>query len=249
MKALVTGASSGIGYEMAKYLSALGYDIIAVARDQARLKMLKSESAGSVEAISMDLEREENCLKLYETVRDRDIGILINNAGFGLFGEFLNTDLERELSMIRTNITALHILTKLFYRDMAEKNRGTIMNVASIAGFMPGPMMAGYYASKAYVTRLSQAIREEIRNRKLNVHICLLCPGPVDTRFNQTAQVKKDLKGLSAPYVARYGVDNMLKGKFMIVPGFSVKAARVMAKIFPESLTAKCAYYAQSKKT
>lgn len=248
MIALVTGASSGIGYEMAKYLSNLGYEIIAVARDEARLEKLKSEAADSVRIIPLDLSQEKNCIELYERVHHQDIDVLINNAGFGLFGEFLKTDLERELSMIHTNISALHILTKLFYRDMAEKNKGTIMNVASIAGFMPGPMMAGYYASKAYVIRLTQAIREEILTRKTNVHICLLCPGPVNTRFGQTAEFEKDLKGLSATYVAKYGIDCMLKGKIMIVPGVGVKAARALAKIFPDSLTAKGAYFMQKKK-
>jgi short-subunit dehydrogenase len=249
MKALVTGASSGIGYEMAKYLSNLGYDIIAVARDEGRLKKLQSEASGGVQIIPADLAHEKNCMDLHARVRDQDIDILINNAGFGLFGDFLTTGLECELSMIHTNISALHILTKLFYMDMAEKNKGTIMNVASIAGFMPGPMMAGYYASKAYVIRLTQAIREEILANRSNVHVCLLCPGPVDTRFNQTAEIEKDLHGLTAPYVAKYAVDRMLKGKFMIVPGGSIKAARVLAKVFPESLAAKGAYYMQRKKS
>lgn len=248
MKALVTGASSGIGYEISIYLSRLGYDIIAVARDQERLEKLKAEAAGDVQIISMDLGQEDNCMELYERVHSQNIDILINNAGFGVFGEFIKTDLERELSMIHTNISALHILTKLFFRDMEAKNKGTIMNVASIAGFMPGPMMAGYYASKAYVIRLTQAIREEILVRKSNVHVCLLCPGPVNTRFSQTAEFEKDLKGLSAPFVAKYAVDRMLKGKFMIVPGGGVKAARVLAKMFPDSLTAKGAYYMQRKK-
>ncbi len=249
MKALITGASSGIGYEMAKYLSALGYDIIAVARDLARLEKLKSEAAGEVQVITEDLSQEKNCMDLYEKLKNQGIDLLINNAGFGLYGEFLDADLERELSMIHTNISALHILTKLFYRDMAAKNRGTIMNVASVAGFMPGPMMAGYYASKAYVIRLTRAIREEILARKSLVRVSVLCPGPVDTRFNQTAEVEKDLKGLSAAYVAKYAVDRMLKGRFMIVPGLSIKAAWIFAKIFPESMTAKGAYYMQKKKS
>jgi short-subunit dehydrogenase len=233
---------------MAKYLGTLGYDIIAVARNEERLKKLRSESTGNVEIIPADLSLEKNCMDLHARVRGQDIDVLINNAGFGLFGDFLKTDLERELEMIHTNISALHILTKLFYEDMAGKNKGSIMNVASIAGFMPGPMMAGYYASKAYVVRLTQAIREEILAQKLNVHVCLLCPGPVDTRFNDTAQVDIGLKGLDARYVAKYAVDRMLKGKFMIVPGGSIKAARVLAKIFPESLTAKGAYFMQKKK-
>ena len=140
MRALITGASSGIGKDMARYLSKLGYDLIIVARNNEQLEQLKKELETNVEVIAMDLSNKENCYKLHEQVQNIDI--LVNNAGFGEFGEFVETDLEKEISLIQTNITALHILTKLYLKDMVKENKGHILNVASIAGFMPGPLMA-----------------------------------------------------------------------------------------------------------
>ena len=156
MKALVTGASSGIGKDIAKVLSNMGYDIIAVAREEVKLNELKKELNSKVEIISIDLENPENCKKLYQTVKNEGIDILVNNAGFGEFGEFITTNLNKELSMINTNIIAVHILTKLFLQDMVKHNKGYILNVASIAGFMPGPLMATYYSTKSYIIRLSR---------------------------------------------------------------------------------------------
>ena len=167
MKALVTGASSGIGRDMARYLSGLGYDIIAVARDGVHLSKLKEELKTNVETISIDLADTDACKQLYELVKNKNIDVLINNAGFGDFGEFTNTDLDKELNMIDVNIKAMHILAKLFLQDMVKRNNGYILNVASIAGFMPGPLMATYYSTKAYVVRLTQSIRQELFMKKL----------------------------------------------------------------------------------
>ena len=161
MRALITGTSSGIGKDMARYLSELGYDLVIVARNKEQLENLKNELKTNVEVIAMDLSDKDNCYKLHEQVQKIDI--LINNAGFGEFGEFIETDLEKEISLIQTNITALHILTKLYLKDMVNENRGHILNVASIAGFMPGPLMATYYASKNYVVALTRAIKKEVR--------------------------------------------------------------------------------------
>lgn len=174
MRALITGASSGIGRDMARELNKKGYDLVLVARDIIRLQEVKNGLKGNVEVIQMDLADAENCKKLYEQVKDIDI--LINNAGFGSFGDFAETDLDKELSLIDTNIKAVHILTKLYLKDMIEKDSGHILNVASIAGFMPGPLMCAYYASKAYVVRLSEGIREELKKKKSKVKISLLCP-------------------------------------------------------------------------
>lgn len=248
MKALVTGASSGIGYDIAKYLSTLGYDIIAVARNKKRLADLKKQAAGNVVTVSMDLSRKKNCVALYEKYKDQDIDILVNGAGFGLYGMFLNTDLDTEIDMIKTNITALQILTKLFYREMSAKNKGKIMNIASAAGFLPGPMMSTYYASKAYVIRLTQAVNEEAKVSGSNVRLCVLCPGPVPTRFAQTAGLMSGLKGIPSEEVAKYAVDKMLAGRFMIVPGALMKAARFFTKILPDSLTVKSAFALQRRK-
>ena len=216
MRALVTGASSGIGRDMARYLSKLGYDLIIVAQREERLIELKEELKTNVQVISMDLSIKENCINLYKSIKNQEIDLLINNAGFGEFGTFNETDLEKEIKLINTNITAVHILTKLFLKDMKKVNKGRILNVASVAGFAPGPLMAAYYSSKAYVLRLSQAIYTELKKDKSNVHISVLCPGPIATEFNDVAGVKFTLKPLSSEYVAKYAIDKTLKNKPMI---------------------------------
>ena len=150
--------------------------------------------------------------------------------------------------MINTNIVAYHVLTKLYLKNMQEKNKGKILNVASIAGFMPGPLMATYYSTKAYVVRLSESIREELRKEKSKVQISILCPGPVNTNFNKVANVEFALKGLSSQYVAKYAIQKFLKGKFYIVPGIKIKLAKFAIKMFPSNLVAKVSYNMQRKK-
>jgi len=248
MKALVTGASSGIGRDMARYLSSLGYDIIAVAQRENRLIELKNELKTNVQVIPMDLSNKDNCIKLHEMVKDQNIDLLVNNAGFGAFGTFNETDLEKEIKLINTNITALHILTKLFLKDMEEKNSGRILNVSSIASFAPGPLMAAYYSSKAYVLRLSQAIYKELKKKKSKVHISILCPGPVATEFNDVAGVHFSLKPLSSEYVAKYAIDKTLQNKLMIVPGFMNKAVRILSKLAPSKITMEVVYNNQTRK-
>ena len=246
MVALVTGASSGIGRDIAINLSKKGYDLILVARDLEKLNEVKSKLHTNVEVVSMDVSNAENCKELHE--KYQNIDILVNNAGFGDCGYFTKTSLDKELKMIDTNIVAYHVLTKLYLQDMKQKNSGKILNVASIAGFMPGPLMATYYSTKAYVVRLSEAIREELRREKSNVQISILCPGPVNTNFNKVADVQFALKGLSSEYVAKYAVDKLFKGKFYIVPGWKIKLARFGAKIAPNNLVAKICYNMQRRK-
>lgn len=247
MRALITGASSGIGRDIARELDKRGYDLILVSRDREKLENVqKSLSGKNIEIIPMDLEIAENCKKLHEMTGDIDI--LINNAGFGVFGNFTETDLDKEISLINTNITAVHILTKLYLKDMVKKNSGHILNVASIAGFMPGPLMEGYYASKSYVVRLTEGIRAELKKAKSKVKLSLLCPGPVNTNFNNVAGVKFNLYSLSSEKVAKYAVDKMLKNKFMIVPGIGIKILRVLAKISPNNITSKFVYLMQERK-
>lgn len=248
MKALVTGASSGIGRDISRVLSNKGYDIIAVARDEVKLNELKNELGSKVEIIAVDLSNPEACKELYKTVKNKDIDVLVNNAGFGEFGEFTTTNLDKELSMINTNITAVHILTKLFIQDMIKKDEGYILNVASIAGFMPGPLMATYYSTKSYIVKLSQSIYTELRKNKSNVHISVLCPGPVATNFNKVAGVKFNLKSMTSEYVAKYAVDKMFKKKLIILPGIKIKIARILAKVSPEKLVARVCYHMQEKK-
>lgn len=196
----------------------------------------------------MDISSKENCIALYEEIKDKNIDLLVNNAGFGVFGNFTETDLEKEVNLINTNITAVHVLTKLFLKDMVKNNKGRILNVASIAGFAPGPLMAAYYSSKAYVLRLTESIYEELKKQKSNVTISVLCPGPVATNFNNVANVKFSIKALSSEYVAKYAIDKTLKGKLVIVPGMKIKILRILSKLSPDKLTMKIIYQNQKKK-
>ena len=246
MRALITGASSGIGRDIAINLSKKGYDLILVARDLEKLNEVKAKLHTNVEVVSMDVSKAENCKELHE--KYQDIDILVNNAGFGDCGYFTKTSLDKELKMIDTNIVAYHVLTKLYLQDMKQRNNGKILNVASIAGFMPGPLMATYYSTKAYVVRLSEAIREELKKENSKVQISILCPGPVNTNFNKVADVKFALKGLSSEYVAKYTIDKLFKGKFYIVPGWKIKLARFGSKIAPNNLVAKICYNMQRRK-
>lgn len=246
MKALITGASSGIGRDMAKYLGEKGFDLILVARNREKLEEVKSGIETNVEIIIMDLATEENCIKLYNQVKDVDI--LINNAGFGAFGKFAETNLDTELKMIKTNIIAVHTLTKLFLKDMVKKDKGYILNVSSIAGFLPGPLMATYYSTKAYVLRLTQSLQEELRKQKSNVKISVLCPGPTATDFLSRAGVTFKTKSASSEYVAKYAIDKMLSGKKIIVPTLKIKCARLLCKIVPDAILAKVAYMIQKKR-
>ena len=248
MYALITGASSGIGSDIARELSKRGYDLILVARRVERLEKLKNELECECRVIGCDLSSPENCINLYESVNKEEIEVLINCAGFGVFGNFLETDLAKEIEMINTNITALHILTKLFLKKFSEQNKGYIMNVASSAAFAPGPMFSSYYASKAYVLRLSEAISEEIKKSGKNVHISVLCPGPVDTEFNSVANVRFTVGSVTSRFVAEYSVEQMFRNKKIIVPGFKMKLARFGAKILPEWISAKVTYHFQRKK-
>lgn len=246
MKALITGASSGMGRDMAKILSQKGYDLILVARDEKKLEEVKKQLKAETKIVIMDISKEENCKKLYE--ENKDIDILINNAGFGDCGHFEETSLYKDIQMIHTNIIAYHILTKLYLKEMIKKDSGKILNVASIAGFMPGPLMTTYYSTKNYVVRFSESIREELRRKKSKVQISILCPGPVDTNFNKVADVEFALKGLSSEYVAKYAINKFFKGKFYIVPGWKIKLARIGAKLAPASFVAKISYNMQKRK-
>ena len=249
MKILITGASSGIGKDMAKVLAKKENEIIIIARDENKLNQTKKEieeKGAKVKSIVADLSNEENCKEIYKKVPDIDI--LINNAGFGDCGNFTKTSLEKELNMIKTNIIAYHILTKLYLTDMKAKNQGKILNVASIAGFMPGPLMATYYATKNYVVKLSEAIREELKKEKSNVQISILCPGPVETNFNKIANVKFNLREANSMKVAQYAIKQFEKGKFYIVPGIDVKIAKIGAKLLSTNVISKFAYMAQKRK-
>lgn len=249
MKALITGASSGIGESIAYELSKKGYDLILVARSKDNLEKVAKKIKTNTKIIVCDLVKKENVLDLYEQTKKENIDVLVNNAGFGLFGYFDSTDLERELEMINVNITAVHILTKLFLKDFLKRDSGYILNVASSAGFMAGPKLSTYYATKNYVLKLTEAIYEELRHKKSNVHISALCPGPVDTNFNKVANGSFVVDGISKDYVAKYAVEKLFKNKLVIVPKTSIKLAVFSTRILPLKLLLRINYRIQDLKS
>lgn len=248
MLALITGASSGIGKEISIYLSKLGYDLILVARRKEKLDITKKLCKTKVEIIELDLSVEKKVYNLYEKIKDKNIDVLINNAGYGLFGYFTETDLETEIKMIDLNIKCVHILTKLFLKDFVKKNRGYILNVASSAGFMAGPKLSTYYSTKNYVLKQTMAIYEELNHMNSNVKISALCPGPVDTEFNKVAHGSFNTKSVTPEYVAKYGIDKMFKGKLIIIPTTKMKLAVFFNKFLPYKLQLKINYYIQNAK-
>lgn len=248
MKALITGASSGIGRDMARVLAKRGFDLILVARRKERLEELAKELKVKVKIIPKDLSIEAKVRELYQEVKDEDIDLLINNAGFGLFGEFSKTDLDVELKMIDVNIRAYHILTKLFLQDMLKKDKGYILNVCSSAGFMAGPRLSTYYATKNYITKLTMAINEELRQAKSNVHISALCPGPVATEFNKVAKGTFSLREANSYKVAEYAIDKTFKNKMIIVPTLFMKLTLFMNRFAPYRLSLIVSYHIQKRK-
>ena len=254
MKALITGASSGLGREMAVILSEKGYDIIAVARREDKLKELKNTLKTDVQILCLDVTKDDDLKTIISHLNDVDV--FINNAGFGVFGDLCSSSLEDELKMIDTNIKAVHILTKQAAKIFSERNSGYIMNVASIAAFFPGPLFSAYYGTKSYVFRLTESLYEELRQKKSKVKISILCPGPVKTEFENVAKVSfgtGDEIGRSLIIgdkhkVSSYAIDCMLKGKLIIVPGFIMKTAVFFRRILSEKMLCKLLYWLQSKK-
>lgn len=248
-RALITGASSGIGRDMARILSDMGYDLILVARRRERLEQLARHLHTRCDIITADLSSAAACRELHRAVQNRGVTLVINNAGYGVWGEFSQTNLKRELDMLDVNVRAVHILTKLFLRDFVRQGRGRILNVASSAAFLPGPLMAGYYAGKSYVLRLTQAIREELRRKKSPVYVGVLCPGPVKTEFNTVADVRFALPGMDSYDVAEYAINQMMRGKGVIIPGRLMQAAHVAEHFAPDALLARIAYHIQHRKS
>lgn len=248
MKALITGASSGLGADMARVLSNMGYELILVARRKTKLEKLQKELGDKVEIEIMDISSTFNCMKLYNKYKKEDIDILINSAGFGIYGEFANTSIDKELDMIDINIKTVHTLTKLFLNDFKKKNKGYILNVASSAAFLPGPLMASYYASKAYVLNLTTAINEELRQVGSDVYAGALCPGPVETEFNRVAKCSFSIKGLDSYEVSKYAIKNMFKKKKIIIPSIKMKLGVFALRLLPTNLKLKISYKIQNGK-
>ncbi len=247
--AVVTGASSGIGRDIAIELAKRGYELILVSRRAEKLKELTKELPTRTEIVCADLSVEENCYSLYERCRDKDVEVLINNAGFGIFGDFCDIPKERETEMINLNVKAVHILTKLFLKDFKAADKGYILNVASAAGFMPeGALLSAYYATKAYVLSLSRSINTELKMAHSNVCVSVLCPGPVKTEFNAVAGVQFASGGLDSKKVAEIAVEGLFSGKKVIIPGALIKAGKVFSKVLPDNLLGAFAYRFQKGK-
>ncbi|MCI8428016.1 MAG: SDR family oxidoreductase [Lachnospira sp.] len=224
--ACITGASSGIGRAFAVQLSKMGYHLILVSRNTHKLKKLATKLNTTCKIIYCDLSNEHSCHILANQLKKYHIDILINNAGFGDLGEFSKTSLLKDLDMIHVNIKATHILTKELLPEFIKHDSGYIMNVSSSAGLLPGgPHMATYYATKAYITSLTSSIYQELKEAKSHVHICALCPGPVQTNFNKIANVQFSINGISASHCAVYGLQKMFQKKLIIIPTFYMKAA------------------------
>ncbi len=256
-RALVTGASSGIGLEIATVLAAHGHDLVLTARNADALEALAGKLEGkhaiSVSVIPGNLARPEFAQDLFASTRAQnlDIDILINNAGFGLGGAFGDTDLDRELEMIQVNIAALTALTKLFLGPMLSRRSGRIMNVASTAAFQPGPLMSVYYASKAYVLSFSEAVAEEIRDS--GVTMTVFCPGPTATNFARAALMENSrlfnmAKIARADEAARYAYDAMMRGRRIAVPGFQNKLIQQSNRLVPRRVVTMLSRIVQEKR-
>jgi len=241
--ALITGASSGIGYDLAQIMAA-DFDLIVTARNQKKLEelaqQLESRHGHHVHVIPADLARPQAPAEIFAEIARRGLQVnaLVNNAGFGAHGEFKLTRLEEELEMIQVNVTALTHLTKLALPGMLTRRRGRILNVASTAGFQPGPLMAVYYATKAYVISFSEAIANELKGS--GVTVTCLCPGPTATEFAVRAGMEKSrlflLGRMRSPDVARTGYKAMRRGKRLAIPGIMNKIVMQSVRFTPRKL-------------
>lgn len=236
--ALVTGASSGIGREIVKLLESYGYGSILVARRRSRLEDLAEDLKYKSYIIEADLSQPSTAKDLCQKIDELEekeairIDLLVNNAGFGDLGFFGETDLDKELDMIHVNIESLHILMKHYLKRFVEEDKGHILNVASSAGLMPaGPYMSTYYATKAYVTSLTSGVAKELKDMGSRVVVSALCPGPVDTEFNDVANCSFDIGSIEPGQCAREALEKLFKGKTIIVPSTKMKLATKFSKI------------------
>ncbi|ELZ81909.1 short-chain dehydrogenase/reductase SDR [Haloferax elongans ATCC BAA-1513] len=251
--ALVTGASGGIGRELADLLAADGHDLVIVARSEADLRELADEVndayGTAVVVLVKDLAERAAPREIFETLRDRDIevDVLVNNAGFATFGPFVDLDLDREVDEIEVNVTALTQLTKLFLPGMLDRESGKVLNLGSTASFQPGPLMAVYYATKAYVLSFSEALAEECRGT--GVTVTALCPGPTETGFQSRADMEDSrlLEGgvMDARKVAKAGIRGMNAGKAVVVPGTQNWLGSVLVRFLPRWLVRRIVKVAQ----
>lgn len=243
MATLITGASSGIGLELAREFARNDHDLVIVARSGDRLREIADGFTGeygvSVEVIVKDLTLPDAPSEVYREVKGRgvEVDVLVNNAGIGTYGAFHETDLEEELTLVELNVLAVTHLTKLFLEDMVERGSGRILNVASSAAFQPGPLMATYYASKAYVLSFSEAVDEELRGT--DVSVTALCPGPVDTEFQDRAEMQESgiAQNLTTPErVAEAGYKGVMRGKTVVIPSLKFRLLELLVRVSPRNL-------------
>jgi uncharacterized protein len=257
MTALITGASSGIGEELAKLAAHDGHDLVLIARNADRLNALAESLAREhgirATALPEDLSDADAVDSIVDALaaRNIDIDILINNAGFGTYGKFVETSLEEERNLIDVNVTALTMLIKRLLPRMVARRSGRVLNVASTAAFQPGPLMAVYYASKAYVLWLSEAIANELEGT--GVTVTCLCPGPTRTLFQARAKLEESrllriTKMMDAASVARAGYDGMMAGRTLVIPGLMNKAGVQLVRLSPRSLVVKVARWIQESR-
>ena len=247
--ALITGASSGIGLDLAKLFAQGGHDLVLVARNEEALKAVAADcekSGVKVHVLAKDLSDLNAAQEIFDELSSRGVAVevLVNNAGFGTHGPFVRTKLEDEVGMIQVNITALIALTRLFLPAMVSRKSGKIMNVASMAGFVAGPYMSVYYATKAFVLSQSIALAAEVK--KYGVVVSVLCPGPTKTDFQKRAKIAesklfKKPRSMTSMDVAKAGYEGLMKGKLIVVPGFSNKVIRVASKMVPRGMLARVA--------
>lgn len=239
MKAVITGAGSGIGADIARVLHQKGYDLILIDVNKNNLNKMKEEFGNNVQIINTDLASTFNCMKLVHKLKKENIDVLVNSAGFGLYGSFSSTSLDKELDMIDLNIKSIHTLTKEFLKYFKEKDSGFILNISFSPGFIPGPNMANYFATKSYIYNLTMAISEELKREKSNVRVSVLCPGAVKTNFNKVAGFEYKISQMNSYDVAVCAVDKMFRGKTVIIPGWKFKIYSYLSRLVPTRLLLK----------
>jgi hypothetical protein len=241
--ALITGASSGIGYELAKWFAADRFNLVLVARNETTLKQLagelRTQNGIQAKVLVKDLASTTAAQEIFDALHDTPISILVNNAGFGVYGPFAENDLRVQTDLMQVNMTALVQLTHLFLQPMLARGGGRILNVASTAAFQPGPAFSVYYASKAFVYSFSYALAEELKHA--GIVVTTLCPGGTRTGFFARAHLRttRDWPMMDARRVAEMGYRGLMKGKRVVIPGVANQVASTLAKFAPTRLAAK----------
>jgi len=242
--ALITGAASGLGFEFCRLLAAEGHDLVMVDKNQEGLehsaRKLRESSGISIETLVEDLGKNQAARFLYEKVENHEFDVLINNAGFGLYGHFVNTDWEIEEAMLQLHVLNLTLLSKLILQKMVRRGSGRVLNVASLAAFQPSPTMSLYYASKGYMLYFSEAVANELKGT--GVSLTVLLPGLFNTKFARTAarnsgsaERKEKVANTTVEQVAKKALKGMQKGRIRVIPGFSNKLMSLLPRFLPRN--------------